>query len=199
MTELVNTLVIVLGKNAANVTLVIPPEIPLTNVEDEEARPPQEGEDATASETRTDTDAHRRRAWCRRCNTRQGRPKNRETTPESHGTKKTRDSVFNRLERTMADPNLDDEYDSEYEHPAGSRERADQCARLDAQKARHEQLVENKPHVRAMPKEKCLSQIQVLVDRLLAERSIPETQSLFPTSISTTIPPKNFKISTIPL
>ena len=61
--------------------------------------------------------------------------KNQETTPKPFGTEHTRDSVFNRLERTVIDPNLDDEYDSEHEHSAGSRESADLHARLDAQRA----------------------------------------------------------------
>ena len=50
-------------------------------------------------------------------------------------------------------------------------------------------------------------QMQAQIDRLLEEQSIPnpirealsETQSPFPTSISTTIPLKNFKMSTIHL
>ena len=48
--------------------------------------------------------------------------------------------------------------------------------------------------------------MQAQIDRLLAERSVPdpvrevlsETQSPFPASISSTIPPKNFKILAIP-
>ena len=50
LTELVNTLVVVLSQNAANVALTIPPGIPLVNAKSEEALPPQEGRDATASE-----------------------------------------------------------------------------------------------------------------------------------------------------
>ena len=52
-----------------------------------------------------------------------------------------------------------------------------------------------------------MSQMQVQIDRLLVERSIPdpvwkvlsETQSPFLARISTTIPPKNFKMPAIPL
>ena len=116
-------------------TPAIPPGIPLSNVERGKAPPPQEGEDATKSEARTDTDASQRRVQRRRRNTKKGRPKNRETAPESHGTEQTRDSVFNRLKRIMADSNLNDEYESEYECSAGSRESTDRGARLDAQMA----------------------------------------------------------------
>ena len=49
LTELINTLVVALGQNAANMTPVVPLGIPLANVEGEEAPPPQEGKDATAS------------------------------------------------------------------------------------------------------------------------------------------------------
>ena len=58
-----------------------------------------------------------------------------------------------------------------------------------------------------MPEEKFLSQMQAQIDRLLAERSLPdlvqevlsETQAPFPTSIFTMIPLKNFNMPTIPL
>ena len=40
LTELVNTLVIALGQNAANVTPAIPPGIPLSNMGGEEGLPP---------------------------------------------------------------------------------------------------------------------------------------------------------------
>ena len=63
---------------------------------------------------------------------------NRETTPKSRRTKRTRDSVFNRLEQTVGDPSLDDKYDSKYECAAGSKETADLRARLDAQRALRE-------------------------------------------------------------
>ena len=57
-----------------------------------------------------------------------------------------------------------------------------------------------------MPKDEYLSQMQAQIDQLLAERSIPdpvqevlsETQSPFPTNISSTIPPRNFKMLIIP-
>ena len=70
-----------------------------------------------------------------------------------------------------------------------------------------EQQAENRPFVCATPEEQRLTQMQAQIDRLLAERSIPdpvrevlsETQSPFPVSISTTIPPRNFKMPTIPL
>ena len=59
---------------------------------------------------------------------------NREATLESHKTEHTRDSVFNRLAQPVADPNLDDDNDSEYKYEcsASSRESADLRARLDA-------------------------------------------------------------------
>ena len=103
--------------------------------------------------------------------------------------------------------NLDDEYDSDYEHSAGSKESLDLRARLDARRAQHEQQAKSRPPVRATPNEEGLSQMQAQIDRLLAERSIPdfvrevllETQSPFLASISSTIPPKNFKMPTIPL
>ena len=44
--------------------------------------------------------------------------------------------MFNKLERIVADPDLDDEYDSEYERSVGSRESIDLRARIDAQRER---------------------------------------------------------------
>ena len=85
---------------------------------------------------------------------------NRGNTPELHGPKHTRDSVFNRLERTRADPNLDDGYDSKYEHSAGSRESTDLRAQLNARRARPEQQAESKSPVRATPEEERLWQMQ---------------------------------------
>ena len=76
LTQLVNTLVAALDQNAANMTPVIPPGIPPANAEGKEAPPPQEGEGATASEARTNNDAHRRHVQHRRRSTRQERPKN---------------------------------------------------------------------------------------------------------------------------
>ena len=159
------------------------------------------------SKARTDTSVRRRCTQRKHHNTARGTHKNRGTTPKSHGPKHTRDSVFNRLELTVVDPNLDDEYDSEHERSAGSRENADLRARLDTQRAQREQQAENKPPVQATSEKERLSQIQAQIDRLLAERSIPdpvsevlsETRSHFSTNISTTIPPKNFKMPTIPL
>ena len=115
--------------------------------------------------------------------------------------------MFSRLKQTVANLNLDDEYDSEYECSAGSRENADLRARLDAQRAQREQQVENRPPVRATPEEEHLSQMQAQIDRLLAEQSIPdlvrdvliETQSPFLANISTTIPPKNSKCQQFPI
>ena len=66
LTELVNTLVTVLGQNAANVTPAIPPGIPLANAEAEEGLPLEEGGDVAAGEAQADTYARRRRAR-RRC------------------------------------------------------------------------------------------------------------------------------------
>ena len=59
LTELVNTLVVVLGRNAANVALVVPQGIPPANVEGKEAITPQEDRDNKA---RTDTSSRRRHA-----------------------------------------------------------------------------------------------------------------------------------------
>ena len=56
---------------------------------------------------------------------------NHEPTPESHKTKHTKDSVFNRLEQPMDDPNLDDDYNSECKCLVGSKESIDLRARLD--------------------------------------------------------------------
>ena len=55
LTELVSTLVVALGQNMANMAPAILLGIPLANKEDREALPPQEGEDTTGSEARTDT------------------------------------------------------------------------------------------------------------------------------------------------
>ena len=53
--EVVSTLVMALGQNAANVAPAILLGIPLANEEGREAQPPQEGEDATASEAQIET------------------------------------------------------------------------------------------------------------------------------------------------
>ena len=84
---------------------------------------------------------------------------NRKPTPKSHKTWHTRDSVFNRLERLVADPNLDDDYDSEYERSAGSKESTDLGAWLDARWAQHEQKAKNQPLVRAKLEEERLTQM----------------------------------------
>ena len=107
----------------------------------------------------------------------------------------------------MDNPNLDDDYDSKYERLASSKESPNLRAQLDTRWAQREQQTENWPPIRAPLEEKCLTQIQAQINWLLAERRIPdlirevllETQSLFPTSISTTIPLKNFKMLIIPL
>ena len=57
--------------------------------------------------------------------------KNQEVTTVSRETEHTQDSVSNRLEQTITDLNLDDEYDSDYERSAGSRESPDLHAQLD--------------------------------------------------------------------
>ena len=137
---------------------------------------------------------------------RRTRHENRRDAPDSHVSEHIRDSVFNRLERVRVDPNLDDGYDSENERLATSRESTDLRARLNARRARPEQQAESRPPVRATPEEERLSQMQAQIDRLLAERSVPdpvrevlsETQSPFPTSISSIIPPRNFKMPAIP-
>ena len=67
-----------------------------------------------------------------------------EPTLKSHNTEHTRDSFFNRLEQPVANLNLEDDYDSEYERSAGSRESVDLRARLDARRAQREQQVENR-------------------------------------------------------
>ena len=63
----------------------------------------------------------------------------------------------------------------------------------------------SRPPARATPEEERLSQMQAQIDQLLAERSVLDpvqvlttTQSHFPTSISSVIPPKNFKMPAIP-
>ena len=119
LTELVNTLVAALGQNAANVTHAIHLGISIANAEGEEVPPPQEGRDVIASEARTNVDTHRKRAW--RSKTMRCIHENRETAIESHQTEHTRDSVFNRLERTIVDSNLDEEYDLDYKGSAGSK------------------------------------------------------------------------------
>ena len=98
LTELVNTLVIALSQNAANVTPAIPLRIPLANAKGEEVPPPQESRDVATGKDRADTKAHRRRARCRRCNNGRARHKDRGTTPEPQGPEHTKDSMFNRLE-----------------------------------------------------------------------------------------------------
>ena len=73
--------------------------------------------------------------------------KNQEVTTVSRKTEHTRDSVFNKLEQTIADLNLDDEYDSDYELSAGSRESPDLRAQLDALRVQHEQQAKSRPPV----------------------------------------------------
>ena len=140
-------LVAALGQNATNVALAIPPWILLANTEGEEAQLPQEGRDTTASEAQTDTSVHRRRARGRLRNVTRMVRGDREPTLESCQMEHMRDSVFNRLERPVADPNLDDDYDSECERSTGSRGNAYPRTRLDARQARLEQQVENWPPI----------------------------------------------------
>ena len=130
LTELVNTLVMVLGQNAANATPAILPGIPLANAKGEEGLPLQRGRDIVAGEAQTDIDACRRRARRRH----RTRHQSRGNAPELHALEHTRDLVFSRLERMRADPNLDDGYDFEYERSAGSRENTDLRAQLNARR-----------------------------------------------------------------
>ena len=140
-------------------------------------------------------------------NTTRGTHKNQDVITVSREIEHTQDSVFNRPERAIADSNLDDEYNSDHERLAGSRESPDLRLQLEARRAQREQQAKSRPPIRATPEEERLSQMQAQIDRLLAERSIPDpvwevlskTQSPFPASISSTIPPKNFKMLTIPL
>ena len=74
LTELVSTLVVAFGENEANMAPAIPLGIPFAN---------RKGRDATASESRTDTSARRRRAWCKHRNIVQAAREDREPTPES--------------------------------------------------------------------------------------------------------------------
>ena len=114
--------------------------------------------------------------------------------------------MFNRLERVRDDLNLDDGYDSENERLVGSRESANLRARLNAQRARPEQQGESRPPIQVTPGEERLSLMQAQIDQLLAERSVPdpvrevllETQLPFPTSVTSVIPPRNFKMPAIP-
>ena len=48
--------------------------------------------------------------------------------------------MFSRLERVRDDPNLDDRYNSENEHSAGSRENTDLHARLNARSSESSRL-----------------------------------------------------------
>ena len=113
LTELVNTLVATLGQNSANVTPLLKrarrPELTLMLVEG-----------ALGIDVVTPRKEH---------------TKIERSLPHHTGTKHTWDSVFNRLERIIADPNLDDEYDSDYERSASSRESPDLRAWLDARRA----------------------------------------------------------------
>ena len=85
-----------------------------------------------ASEAQIDTNARRRCAQCRRQNATRIVREDRQPTSESYKIEHTRDSVFNRLELLVADLDLDDDYDSEYECSVGSRESIILRARLDA-------------------------------------------------------------------
>ena len=139
LTELVNTLVTALGQNIVNVAPAIPPRISLDNAKGEDAQPPQEGRDTIASEAHTETSQRQRRARHRHRNIAQPAQEDRELTPESRQTECTWDSVFNRIELPAIDPNMDDDYDSEFDHSASSRGSADLRALLDGRRAEREQ------------------------------------------------------------
>ena len=68
LTELVNTLVVALGQNMANVAPTIPSGILFTNAKGKEVPLPQKGWDAMTNEGRTKTHVRRRCAWCSRHN-----------------------------------------------------------------------------------------------------------------------------------
>ena len=107
-----------------------PLQISLANAEGREALPLQEGGDATASKALTNTSVCRRRPQHRHQNVAQVVHKDHEPTPESCKIEYTRDTVFNTLERPVADPSLDCDNDSEFELTTGSRGSADLHARL---------------------------------------------------------------------
>ena len=121
-----------MGQNTTNVAPAIPPGIPLANANSGEAKPPREGGDATASEARIDTSQRLRHARPKCQNVARAAHEDCKPTPEPRQTERTRDSVFNRLERPVANPNLADDYDSEFERSVGSRGSVDLCARLNA-------------------------------------------------------------------
>ena len=176
--------------------------IPHANAEDGEGLPSQEGRDIAISDAQADTNTRWRHTRHRR-GTRQW---NRGDASSLHVFEHTRDSVFNRIERVRDDPNLDDGYNSENERSTGSRDNTDLRARLNARWARPEQQAKSRLPVRATPEEEHLSQMQAQIDRLLAERGVPDpvrevlskTQSPFSTSVTSVIPPKNFKMPVIP-
>ena len=93
-------LVTTFDQNATNVAPAIPLGILLTNAE---------GGDATTSEARTDISQRRSRDERRCRNVSRPAHEDHEPTPGSPQTERTRDSVFNRLEQPVADPNLDDD------------------------------------------------------------------------------------------
>ena len=95
--ELVITLVAVLGQNAANVPPAIPSGIHLSI---------EEGGDMMASEAKIETSQHLRHTRCRCRNVARPTQEDSEPTPKSLQIERTRDSVFNRLERPVANPNF---------------------------------------------------------------------------------------------
>ena len=76
-----------------------------------------------------------------------------EPTLESHQIEYTRDSVFNKLERPTADPNLDDDYDSEFEHRLAPGEVPTYVLYLMLDVHNESSKPNIEPLVRAMPKE----------------------------------------------
>ena len=108
LTELVNTLVTALDQNAANATPAIPPGIPLANAGGEESLPTQGDGKVAADEAQVDTDVRQRRARRRH----RARSDSRRNMSDLRTTEHTRDSVFDRLKRIRANPNLDDGYNS---------------------------------------------------------------------------------------
>ena len=127
LTELVSTLVMALGQNATNMAPAIPLGILLTNAKGEEAQPSQVDGDAMASEEQTETCQCLRCAQHIRRNVARPTQEDREPTPESHQIERTRDLVFNRLEWPTADPNMDNDYDFEFDYSISSRGNADLC------------------------------------------------------------------------
>ena len=69
----------------------------------------------------------------------------------------------------MAELNLDNDYDSQYERLTSSRENTDLRALLDVRRAQRKQQAKNWPPIRATPKEEHLTQMHAQIDWLLAK------------------------------